>query len=37
MARPHIEFIPSQVIPFQTGLPGGARPGIACRILSLDA
>jgi hypothetical protein len=36
MARPHIEFIPSQVIPFGQGLPGGARPQVACRILSLD-
>jgi hypothetical protein len=36
MARPHIEFIPSQVIPFRQGLPGGLRPAVACRILSLD-
>jgi len=36
MARPHIEFIPSQVIPFRAGLPGGARPGIECRLLSAD-
>ena len=36
MARPHIEFIQSQVIPFKEGLYGGARPDIETRILSLD-
>ena len=36
MARPHIEFVQSQVLPFQEGMPGGARDGVACRILSID-
>ncbi|MCB2106860.1 MAG: DUF4437 domain-containing protein [Rhodobacteraceae bacterium] len=36
MARPHVEFIQSQIIPFESGLYGGARPGIACRTLSRD-
>ena len=36
MARPHIEFIQSQVLPFQTGLYGGARPEVEMRILSID-
>lgn len=36
MTRPHIEFVQSQVIPFQQGLYGGARPDIACRTLSRD-
>jgi hypothetical protein len=36
MARPHIEFIQSQILPFQPGLPGGARRDVACRILSID-
>ncbi|MEQ9444688.1 MAG: DUF4437 domain-containing protein [Rhodospirillaceae bacterium] len=36
MARPHIEFVQSQVLPFQPGLPGGARSDVACRILSID-
>lgn len=36
MARPHIEFIQSQVLPFRQGLPGGARDSVACRILSID-
>lgn len=36
MSRPHIEFIPAQVIPWQRGLYGGARPGVETRLLSLD-
>ena len=36
MTRPHIEFVQSQVIPFELGLPGGARPDIFCRTLSRD-
>lgn len=36
MARPHIEFVQSQVIPFIPGLPGGARDDILCRTLSRD-
>ena len=36
MARPHIEFIQSQVIPFKSGLYGGARPEIETRMLSVD-
>lgn len=36
MARPHIEFIQSQVLPFRRGLYGGARPDVEVRILSLD-
>ena len=36
MARPHIEFIQSQVLPFTQGLYGGARPEVEMRILSID-
>ena len=36
MARPHIEFIPSQVIPWSEGLYGGARPDVEVRVLSID-
>ena len=36
MARPHIEFIPSQVIPWTTGLYGGGRPDVSVRRLSMD-
>ncbi|MSO66125.1 MAG: DUF4437 domain-containing protein [Alphaproteobacteria bacterium] len=36
MARPHIEFIQAQLLPWQRGLYGGARPEIDMRILSLD-
>lgn len=36
MARPHIEFIQSQVIPFTQGLYGGARDEISTRVLSKD-
>ncbi len=34
--RPHIEFIQSQVLPFNKGLYGGARPDVDVRILSID-
>lgn len=37
MARPHVEFIQSQIIPFTQGLYGGARPEIETRILSIDS
>lgn len=37
MARPHIEFIQSQVLPWQRGLPGGRRDDVECKILSRDA
>lgn len=36
MARPHIDFIQSQVLPWQRDLYGGGRPGVETRILSLD-
>ena len=36
MARPHIEFVQSQVLPFTKGLYGGARPELDMRILSID-
>lgn len=36
MARPHIEFIQCQVIPFTSGLYGGARDEIETRTLSQD-
>ena len=36
MTRPHIEFIQSQVLPWQRGIPGGARDDVECRILSRD-
>lgn len=36
MARPHIEFIQSQVLPFRRGLYGGARPEVEVRTLSID-
>lgn len=36
MSRPHIEFIQSQVLPFRTGLYGGARPEVQVRTLSID-
>jgi hypothetical protein len=36
MARPRIEFIQSQVLPFQQGLYGGGRPDVAVRVLSMD-
>lgn len=37
VARPHIEFIQSQVLPFRKGLYGGARPEVDVRTLSIDA
>jgi len=36
MARPHIEFIQSQLLPFQSGLYGGSRREVEMRILSID-
>ena len=36
MARPHIEFIQSQVLSWQKGLPGGHRTDVDSKILSLD-
>jgi len=36
MGRPHVEFVQSQVIPFELGLYGGARDDIECRTLSID-
>ena len=36
MTRPHIEFIPSQVIPWTEGLYGGSRPDVRVRVLSMD-
>jgi len=36
MARPHIEFVQSQVLPFLEGVPGGTREGVKSRILSID-
>ena len=36
MARPHIEFIHEQVLPWTKGLYGGARPEVEVRTLSLD-
>lgn len=36
MARPHIEFIQSQVLPWQHGLPGGGRGDVECKVLSRD-
>lgn len=36
MARPFIEFIQQQVLPWQQGLYGGARPEVSVRVLSLD-
>ena len=36
MARSHVEFIQSQVLPFSNGLYGGARPDVEMRILSMD-
>jgi hypothetical protein len=37
MARPHIEFIQSQALPWIKGLYGGARPEVEMKILSQDA
>jgi hypothetical protein len=36
VARPHIEFIHEQVLPWTSGLYGGARPEVQVRTLSLD-
>lgn len=36
MARSHVEFVQSQILPFQVGLYGGARPEVEMRILSID-
>ena len=36
MARPHIEYIQSQVLPWRKGLAGGARPDVAKKVLSVD-
>lgn len=36
MARDHVEFVQSQVLPFTQGLYGGARPDVEMRILSID-
>tara|TARA_B110000438_G_C15707041_1_gene603631 strand:- start:175 stop:1032 length:858 start_codon:yes stop_codon:yes gene_type:complete len=36
MARDHVEFVQSQVLPFSKGLYGGARPELDMRILSID-
>lgn len=36
MARPHIEFIHCQVIPWSEGLYGGGRPKVRVRVLSMD-
>ena len=36
MARPHIEFIHEQVLPWSEGLYGGGRPGVQVRTLSRD-
>ncbi|MCB1624154.1 MAG: DUF4437 domain-containing protein [Pseudomonadales bacterium] len=34
--RPHSEFLQSQWLPWQSGLPGGERPAVAARTLSRD-
>lgn len=36
MARPHIEFIQAQALPWNKGLYGGARDDVQSKILSLD-
>lgn len=36
MSRPHIEFVHEQVLPWETGLYGGARPEVHVRTLSRD-
>ncbi len=36
MVRPHVEFIQSQVLPWQSGVPGGACADAECRVLSQD-
>jgi hypothetical protein len=37
MARPHIEFVQVQALPWRRGLYGGARPDVDVKMLSLDA
>ena len=36
MARPHIEFIQAQALPWQRGLYGGARDDVESKVLSVD-
>ncbi|MBM3503105.1 MAG: DUF4437 domain-containing protein [Alphaproteobacteria bacterium] len=36
MARPHIEFVPAQFLPWQRGLYEDVRPGVETRVLSRD-
>lgn len=36
MTRAHVEFIQGQIVPFERGLFGGARPEVMCRTLSRD-
>ena len=36
MARPHIEFIQSQVLPWSEGLYAGTRQGVQSKTLSVD-
>jgi hypothetical protein len=36
MARPHIEYIQSQWLPWRKGIAGGARPDVFKKILSID-
>jgi len=37
MPRPHIDFIQPQHLPWEKGLPGGARPEVESKLLSIDA
>ena len=36
MSRPFIEFVQAQALPWRDGIPGGARPGVSSRLLSID-
>ncbi len=36
MARPHMMFVQSQDLLWHSGLPGGARPEVGSRTLSID-
>lgn len=36
MARPHLEWVQSQALPWEAGLPDGRRPGLRGKTLSLD-
>ena len=36
MARPHIEFVQSQALPWRTLPDTAARPGVGCKVLSRD-